>query len=118
MTTPAAQADPYIQAKVQHINGGDKLVVASGGQITLDPSGTLLNNGLLETGSGGQILLDRGATLEVASGASLTLDTGAILSVPSAVALAGGLVPLPANPSAGDYTLRYTGGAFTWVYTP
>ena len=64
-------ADTNYQELVYHKRGGDELVIASGGTITMEDGGTATIE------SGGQITTESGGEVEIESGGTLDLNSGA-----------------------------------------
>jgi len=64
-------ADTNYQELVYHKRGGDELVIASGGTITMEDGGTATIE------SGGQLTVESGGELEIESGGTLDLNGGA-----------------------------------------
>src|SRR5437762_11979795 len=78
--TDARTSDPRANTKVQLAQGGDALIVASGGQIALDPGAKLFSAGVDITNSLGT------ACIPIASGSITIPQAGLDLEIPAGYA--------------------------------
>lgn len=100
MTTATAKSDSTITTKVQHVSGGDAIVVKSGGTLNIESGGAIqfagvdLTSQLAATGGGTARYTNAGSTLTLtAANASQTIELNA---------LAGSVVTLPAATGSGN----------------
>jgi len=94
------------QPAVYRKQGGNTLVVASSGALTIESGSSVTVATALEIASGGRINLDSGSSMTVASGAGLTLDSGSSCKVAA-----------PVEMQTGGYVAEYVQTAATTATT-
>ena len=99
------------QPKVYRKQGGDELVIASGGNITVESGGTLDIEGVQTIKSA--LTVPSGGTLSVASGGLATVDAGGAVGIPYQ-ALGSSQVAIPVNSYGVSFLVgTTTGPAYT-----
>lgn len=99
MTTAVAASDPSILAKIQHVAGGDGLVVKSGGTLNVESGGALQLAGVDVTAT--LAALANNAARYVAAGATRTLTAANDKQTVKLDTAAGSVVTLPAATGSG-----------------
>ena len=78
-------ADGTYQPLVYMMQGGDELVIASGGLATVESGGIidLESGGQIDIASGGEISVESGGTIDVESGGGIDIESGGDITVES-----------------------------------
>jgi len=107
-----AQDETY-QTKVYLEQGGNRFVVGSGGEITIESGGTLsIPAGAVYVGSGGNMTILSGGQLSVATAGSMTIGSGGLMTVASGGAWSVATAGSAAVGSGGLFHIL-SGGAFS-----
>ena len=108
------------ETKIHHAegqNGGDELVIESGGTLTVKSGGTIDTTGATDLQSGAAFTVKSGATLTVDSGGTVAnsgavdVETGGTITVKSGATLAvesGGILDMQAGPKQASPIVNIT----------
>lgn len=82
-------ADNTYQPLVYMMQGGDELVVASSGLLTVEDGGfiDLESGGQIDVASGGEISIESGGTIDVESGGGIDIESGGDITIESGGAI-------------------------------